>query len=335
MALGVVPLLADFSYQETSKITGGMIVSMMKVAGVFSKEARKMGEPITSTVALKGDRLVHSSPAHTSIIDLANQTVTSIDHEKKTYSVVTFDEIRQAMQEMAEKMKQQQKGQAEVKYKVSVDNTGKTRQIQGYDAKEQIVKLQIEGTDEKSGGKGAMVTTIDSWVAPAIAGYDEVRDFYRRMGEKLAWSPGGNAFMNRPDLVQAMAEAQKETAKLEGMPVAQTIVMGAEGIVPPQSSGDTDAPKAQQQPPAERPSLGGAIAGGLGGRFGLGKKKPKEDTSTASSSSGSSSSVGSAAGVLMELTTEMTGFSSKSVDPGQLEVPAGFKKVDSEWKRRR
>ena len=58
MTLAGSSLLADFTYQETSTITGGMMMSMMSVAGVFSKQAR---EPIQSTIAVKGDRMVHRS----------------------------------------------------------------------------------------------------------------------------------------------------------------------------------------------------------------------------------------------------------------------------------
>src|SRR5947207_13867440 len=40
-------LLADFQYTETTKITGGSLVSMMKFAGAFSKEARQATDPGT------------------------------------------------------------------------------------------------------------------------------------------------------------------------------------------------------------------------------------------------------------------------------------------------
>ena len=40
MTLAAATLPADFSYQETSTITGGMMASMMRMAGVFSKTAR-------------------------------------------------------------------------------------------------------------------------------------------------------------------------------------------------------------------------------------------------------------------------------------------------------
>ena len=39
--------------------------------------------------------------------------------------------------------------------------------------------------------------------------------------------------------------------------------------------------------------------------------------------------------LLMESTTEMSGFSSAAVDPSKLEVPAGFKQVEPELGRGR
>src|ERR1022692_4296012 len=40
-AIATGMLLADFSYEQTSKITGGVVASMMKVAGAFFKKARE------------------------------------------------------------------------------------------------------------------------------------------------------------------------------------------------------------------------------------------------------------------------------------------------------
>jgi hypothetical protein len=50
MTLAASPLLADFSYRQTSTITGGLMASVMKVAGVYFKPAR---EPIRSAIAVK------------------------------------------------------------------------------------------------------------------------------------------------------------------------------------------------------------------------------------------------------------------------------------------
>ena len=126
IALSAGSMFADFSYQETSKITGGVMAGMMKVAGVFSKTAR---EPIESTVAVKGNRMVHRSATHVSMIDLDSKTITDIDFQKKQYSVMTFDEMKQAMEQMSKKMKKDDNG--EMKFKVSANATGKTKQVSG------------------------------------------------------------------------------------------------------------------------------------------------------------------------------------------------------------
>jgi hypothetical protein len=311
------PLLADFSYEETSTITGGMVAGMMKVAGVFSKQAR---EPIHSTIALQGDKMMHRSANNASIVDLGSQTITTVDFQKKTYTVMTFDEMKQMLDQMSQKMKQNDKG--EMQFKVSADNTGKTQQVAGFDAREMVLKMELEGTDKQSGQKGSMVITTDMWIAPAVPGYSEVRDFYKRMAEKLNWTPGGNMFMANPQVSQGMAEVYKEIAKLDGMPVLQNVTMGAEGTAP--SGGEQPqaaAPPPQQQP---KPSVGDALGSALGGRFGLGRKKqappqeqpPAENTGSAGN------------GSLLEMKTEMSGFSASAVDAGQFSVPAAFKKVE-------
>src|SRR3954468_24636603 len=127
LALSASSLLADFSYHESTKITGGMMAGMMKVAGVFSKAAR---EPMDSTVAVKGNKLAHRGSTHMSLIDLDARTITDVDLQKKQYSVLTFEEMKQAMENMAKKMKQDSK--ADMKMRVSAEPTGKTKEISGY-----------------------------------------------------------------------------------------------------------------------------------------------------------------------------------------------------------
>jgi hypothetical protein len=327
MAVASMPLFADFSYLETTRITGGALMSAMKFAGVFSKQARQANEPIQTTVAVKGDRMVHRSSLHATVIDLASQTITSIDMQKKTYSVMTFDEMKQMLQQMSEKMNQN-KNQGEMKFSVSAQNTGKTKQIAGLEAKELVLKLTMAGTDQQSGQRGSMVITADSWIAPQAPGYAEVRDFQRRMAEKLNWTPGGNMFANRPDVQQGMAEVYKESAKLDGMPVFQTTVMGGEGTAPVDRSDQPQSTQAQQQ--SDKPSVSSAVGNALGGRFGLGRKKPQDQQAQQPASQGNTPS---GPAVLIEMTTEMSGFSAGPVDPSQFDVPSGIKKVESELKR--
>ncbi|MEO8595910.1 MAG: hypothetical protein ABI759_21495 [Candidatus Solibacter sp.] len=326
-------LLADFTYHETSTITGGLMMSMMKVAGVFSKQAR---EPIQSTVSVQGDKMVHRTANSASVIDLANGTITSIDFQKKQYSVMTFDEMKQALEQMSQKVQNENKG--EVKFKISAKATDKTKQVSGFEAKEMILKMEMEGTDKDSGQKGAMVITTDMWTASGIPGYQEVRDFQKRMAQKLNWTPGGNMFMANPQVSQGMAEVAKEMAKMDGVPVQQFVSMGVAGDAQQGGGGASQ----QQQPQAERPSAGSALGGALGGRLGglggLGRKKkepekPAEQPAAAPAGEAAANSNAGAPGSLLEMTTEMSGFSANPADPSLFTVPAGFKKVDSDLKK--
>jgi hypothetical protein len=284
-------------------------------------------------VAVKGDKMLHRSQQQATVIDLAAQTVTTIDTQRKTYTVMTFEEFRQMMEQMSQKMQKSQDQGGKMEFKVSAKDTGNTKEIAGYQTKELVLRMEMQATDQKSGQQGSMVISSDIWLAPSVAGYQEVRAFYTRMGEKLAFNPGGGMFMSSPEASKNMGELYKEIGKLDGIPVLQTISMGGAGQP---GSGDTSAQQGggqqqqQQQPPAARPSLGGALGGALGGRFGLGRKKQQQDdqASTGQPSQQQQQGTGNP-GSLMEATTEMSGFSSDPVDDSTFAVPAGFKKVEN------
>lgn len=321
-------LLADFSYEQTSKMTGGAMASMMKVAGVFSKQAR---EPIRTTIAVKGDRMATLTNTNATVIDLSKETFTEIDFQKKTYSVMTFAEMKQFLEEMAKKQKDPDA--AEAKFKISVKETGQTRQISGFDTREMILKMEMEVKDKKSDNAGTFVVTADMWIAPKVAGYDEIANFYRRMGEKIDWAPGGGMMtMGGSEVAKGMAEVYKEGSKLNGMPVLQTISMGGPGgDAQAQQQGGASAPQ-QQEAQAEKPSVGGALGGALGGRLGgfggFGrKKKPAAEPKPAPAQQEQQAPAQQqgSAGSLLEMTTELSGFSAAAVDGSKFEVPAGFK----------
>src|SRR5205807_5334072 len=91
---------ADFQYTETSKITGGAAVGAMKFAGVFSKDARQATQGTTATISFKGNKMRREdSLGQVEIIDLDARSITNIDTKKKTYSTMTFDEMRARMEE--------------------------------------------------------------------------------------------------------------------------------------------------------------------------------------------------------------------------------------------
>ena len=339
-------LRADFSYDQTTRMSGGSMMAMMKIAGAFSKQVR---EPVQTTVSVKGNRMVHWSKDHAQIIDLDSETITEVNFNKKQYSVMTFAEMTQAMQQAMQRAQDRKAdskpavnkpGDTTTEFKVDIKETGQRKQIAGFDAKEMIMSMQMDSTDQKTGNKGGMLVTNAMWIAQKSAGYDEIREFHRKMAQKMTWTPGSSPMMpGGADMIRGMAGISKEMAKMDGMTVLMVMKMVPTADGQPISStsgseGQQTAPQ-QSRPKPEAPSIGGVLGGKLGGFGGFGRKKkpeaPKEEkpeTASASAPSGSSDAT------LMEMTTEMSGFSSAPADPSKFAVPAGFKKVESEMQKR-
>jgi hypothetical protein len=153
------------------------------------------------------------------------------------------------------------------------------------------------------------------WLAKPAAGYDEVRDFHRRMAEKLTWSPG-MGMMAQPGMGKGMAEMAKEMSKLDGMPVYQFVVMGGPGSDQVAAKHD---PTAQ---PAPEPEQKGGLMGRLAAaRLGMGRKQDQDQQAA-----GQQGQPG--AGTMMEMVTEETGFSTDSIDASKFDIPAGFQQTD-------
>jgi hypothetical protein len=197
----------------------------------------------------------------------------------------------------------------------------------------------------------------DLWLAPKIAGYDEVRNFHRRMAEKMAWGPGmaGGLGQSQPGMMKGMAELSREAAKLDGVPVLQITRMGssAQAMADFSTAGQQQA-QGQPEMPSAREAAGGAagnaagaaaersaagrlgrlggLAGGLGGlrRGRKQESQPEPPPPQQQQAPPAQGQAGVPGGVLMETTTELSGFSSAPADASRLEVPAGFKQVDSE-----
>src|SRR5579862_62770 len=94
-----VPARADFKYTETSQMTGGSLLGMMKFASKFArgdakKQEQDMLAPTSTTHYVKGDRLrTDNADGTTQIIDVGRRRVILIDNNKKTYAEATFDQI--------------------------------------------------------------------------------------------------------------------------------------------------------------------------------------------------------------------------------------------------
>jgi hypothetical protein len=73
----------------------------VKFAGTFSKQARQANEPIVTGVMVKGDRMLPTTKDRSEVINLDAGTIMEIDHVKRQYTVMTFEQMRQQMETAA------------------------------------------------------------------------------------------------------------------------------------------------------------------------------------------------------------------------------------------
>jgi hypothetical protein len=347
LALGAPSFLfADYTYQQTTQITGGSVMSMMKMAGAFSSQARKAGDPVVSTIYLKDNRLANVTPDSIEVIDLDKETITRIDNLKRTYTVMTFQQMREQMEKARQEMAKRQAehptaapatnpnpDDVKMSFDVKVRKTGAEKQVSGLASSEAILTMTVNATDQKSQQTGNMAITNDMWMVPEIPGYTQVRDFYKRMAEKMGPATAGlgmdlsKMLAQNPGANQALADMGKEMQKLDGVPVMQIMRMGTttDGKPLPAAS---EAPLPKDSSPA-MPSAGDvarqSAASMLTSRFGLGGFGHKKQNDPPPADQNSPPPPASA--ILMESQTTTSNFSSDPVDPSHFEVPAGFKMV--------
>src|SRR6266702_4558271 len=242
-------VFADFHYTETTKISGGSMLGMMRLAGTFSKQARQIGDPIVSSVYVQGNRMARNQPDTSEIIDLDKETITHVDHQKKQYYTITFQQMkeqleqaqREAAQHPQEKRVPEPKAEApttEMKFDVRVRNTGALKDVSGLETKESILTLTMltmQATDQKTGKSGNIAMTNDLWMTQEIPGYEEIRDFNIRYAKKMGDVYGSvvtpmmasmRSQMTRGS-TEGMGEMAKEVSKLKGIPLYSVMRMGS------------------------------------------------------------------------------------------------------------
>ncbi|HEV2991859.1 MAG TPA: hypothetical protein VG759_25710 [Candidatus Angelobacter sp.] len=319
---------ADFQYTETSKITGGAASGAIKFVGVFSKDARQATQGSTSTISFKGNKMRREDGlGQIEIIDLDARKITQIDTKKKTYSEMTFDEMRARMEEARKKAVEQQakhnkeQGNVKIVPKIAVTPGSSTRKILDYTAKEMKVRVDMEMTSDDPKAKGQTATmwvNSDTWIA-SVKGYDEVKRFYQRMAKELDWVPGA-VFGANPQIAPAMVEYRKSAATLNGMPLFSLVSVGMAG-----QPGQAGAPQASNDD--QKQSSGNPLTKGIGGLFG--KKKNKDDAAQDDKSGSSKSAPSGTPGSLMDTTVEVTSISNNSVDASLFTVPEGYKHIEA------
>jgi hypothetical protein len=355
------PALADFKYTDTSQITGGALMGMANFAAKFSKDSRAAMQPITTTHYIKGNKMrTDGSDGSIQIIDLDGRRVISIDNEKKTYSVATFDQIKAAMEkaqaDAAAKAKQspekpaqaQDAQQLQVTPKITVLPGTGTRTILGQETKETKIKMDMEMQAQNANGQPAQASTpgqpnsvtftmtMDTYVAPTVSGYQEIGEFYKKMATEINWMPPSNIHVD-PRMSQGMSELAKNSDALRGLPMLSYTTMS----IPPQPGMTSNTSQASSNPPPSDNSKSAdsgsstptspsdAMVKGLGSLFNK-KRKQQQDDNAKAGTPAPPPNPNPDPNALMEMTTQVSSYSDSPLDASLFDIPTGYAQVQGD-----
>jgi hypothetical protein len=361
---------ADSSYEHSTQITGGQFINSLKNIPFMGKQMKALSDPQIETTMVHGNQKAIVSKDYTEIWDLDKEVIIHIDNNKKTYSVTTFADMRKMMEElpakmaeMQQQMKQaqaQQQGQTpqvppnlQFSFSVDVKDTGLTKMIDRYNAKQQIMTMKAIVTDTNNPGTNITYSFTDEiWTTPDVpAEMKEVEEFDKRFGLKLMQGVDTKDLLNnmatmrnsaqmgmmqmfgaKPGAGDAFVEMGKELAKIKGTRVLEITRMGGSGTGMQPQPGDNTPPPTTGQVAGQAASdsatshlgLAGAALGGLMGGFGHKKPKPADQQPAPDPAAQSTTEVN-----LMEMTTQTHNFSGDPVSPAVFQIPAGYKQVES------
>ncbi len=288
-------LHADFSYKST-RTTGGAMAAMMGNR-----------PPAVSTNYYKGERMKIDNGSTATIVDFGAQTITTINHTAKTVSVKSFQNGANA-------------GGSNVEAKIDVKETGQKKNVNGFDASEVVMTMDVENSQTPQMGK--MQMEMHMWVSRDVPGGDQLFAFYQKNAANFPWTSmagGGN-----PSMTAAIADAQRKMATIHGVPVQQIISMkpagGAAAAAPPAPPAMSSAQSAQMD--KARAQLQAMAASG-------GPQAAMAQQALARMGAIGGGGAPPAAGApMIEITMDASDFSSAGIPDSVFAIPADYQKTN-------
>jgi hypothetical protein len=334
LTLSSYEIRADVKTDQKSRVEfAGALGRLVNIFG--GKGAR---EGVTSSIAVRGDRLAKINDTTGQIIDLGEEKIYDLDLKKKQYTVTTFAELRRRLEEAqrkaeerslkadAKEAKRDQKAgtqkdrdpnQNDVEVDFDLKETGQTKNVNGFDTREIVMTITLREKGKTLEEGGGMVLTDDMWLAPRVAALREVAEFYQRYALKLQgpMMAGASAqdlaaaMAMYPMMKDAIARMNAENVKMDGTAMSSTVTMDAV------KSAEETAQEAKQHD--DDSSGGGGIGGGVGGLLGGLAKRAAQKKSEGQQKNDARSTFMTLTNEVLKVTTE--------VSPADLAVPAGFK----------
>lgn len=324
LAVGLLVLpelvLADVVIKQktTATMVGGVIKSNGTMTTMISGDKQRTDSEIKTKVLL-----FSPTTKTTDIMRLDKELVWNLENKKKTYTEMTFAEMRAMLDSLQAEMQKmsEEPSKKDEDYELSppefkVEKTGNKATIAGYSCEEYIMTVITRAKDKKTGDTGSFTLHNQMWMTTDWAGQEEYQAFAAKMAEKMGFGRGMESAQSYLGMMGVNADdLSAEMGKVGGFPMKQEMTMYTFGGGGTQQEADTT----QAKDTAEESTTPTDNLKKLGGLFGKKKDKDKEKKPKESAAK---------PGALFSMTVEVESLSADGVEGSQFEIPNGYKKVE-------
>lgn len=337
-----LPLAAqDLTYVQTTRVEfGGSMGAVMNMVPGLEDASRE-------TVYLQGTRMRRDSEDRSTITDWATGEMIIINHAERTFVRMNWADIAEAMtqameggfptaEDAAEEADQPEPGPT-FTTTFDVDQTDRTERIAGYQAKQVVMTMEVEGemppegAEENELSQGAMAVVSELWLSTDFPEWAIMQEAREQMAEGFrAMAFGGErgesfgGMSMDPRIEVALRENQEALASLEGIGM-KTIVSFVSVPFELELDVQTVLAQSDQELASGMGSLAAESAasaargalGRLGSRFGRGRKEEPEEPEPAQS-------------IFMRTTTEIGEVDNGALDDSVFAPPEGYTEQTSD-----
>lgn len=330
----------DVQYETVTKL------ELPGALGTMMRAAARLGGGSTETVEktfIKGNRMRTDVDRQSTIMDLDGRRVISIDHEAKTYSIFTFDQMIARAKEASEALQaeagkrqvsENPQAQGQVNFRFAVDDGKQRERIAGYNADLFFITMEAEGEYVPEGAQpgaqrekgGTFVVLTELWASKDMPAAHSRLAFDQASAREYANASAAvmqgmaAAFADDPQIRVAFEQSAREAMKIEGMAVKSVTRMVS--VAPEQKFDRELALGRKQEGPgvgaqAARAGLGrlARAAAGAAGRQADQQQQQQEQQEVTQAT-------------FLTVTSEVRNVSTRALDPKLFEPPAGYRQVE-------
>jgi hypothetical protein len=338
MSGGIPAAAQDVQYETMTKVEfPGAMGTAMRLAARLGGGSLETVE----TTYIKGNRMRTDAERSSTITDLDGRRMIVIDHEARTYSVLTFEQMLAAAQQAGEALTAEAEArhaernpgaEGRLAFRFAVDDPRERDRIAGYQADRFFLTMEAEGEYVPEGAEagaereqaGTLVVLTELWSSRETPAFRAQQAFEQQTAREYAASSAAlaqgiaAAFASDPQLQVAFEQSTREAMKIEGMPV-RTIVRFV-SVAPGRQFDRQLAIAPRQEGPgvagqAARAGLGrlARAAAGAAGRQQEETRPAQEELTQAT---------------FMTVVSEIRNMSTRALDSKLFEPPEGYRQVD-------